>query len=672
MKVKTRKIFVATLSALCLAATGTAIGVLNPFVTADAAGAPTVTDLGTTYNVSLADGETTVSVMLPEVETVKYVSIGGVKVWSGSQAFTASTAQNLTLDVSDLDGMWGKQEMYIEAEDGSAYIGVANVATKVLTTVADVQGWLTDIDMNGYYMLGNNITSDDYWDYSAKSINDVSAFTGTFDGNGYYIEKMNLTSDANQQAFLPTNNGTVKDVAFVDCKLTPSVKFNQSGFLTQQNNGTISNVYMDVEMVFGDNGWAYAGLVAKQNDGTVSEIVLKGTGSVQYGEYINYASFVMYENKTGTISDVYLITNINSATDTSQSNNVKNFKHGNCTAKYDTESAMANSGVNFAGIFTSDVWTISEGVPKFASATPVYVELEEEYAMEKSASSISVTLPKAETITSITLGEAQVFSSSQAVSANVATSVTVDLTSVTAGVYAMHIVTASGATYTANAKVATKILTTVADVQGWLTGIDMNGYYMLGNNITSDTVWEYTPGQAVAGGSFDFNNASAGFGGTFDGNGYYIEKMNMTISEGNNQRMAFLPVLAQGGTVKDVAFVDCTYTWNAKFDQCSFLVQTNYGTISNVYVDVDVQGNDNGWEYAGLVAKHSKGTVSNVVLNVTGSVKYGVWVNYASFVMHGNDGTISDVYLITNINSATDTSQSNAVKNFAHGNCTAK
>ncbi len=301
---------------------------------------------------------------------IEKVMIGETEVFNEAQSIETSGETTVTLNLQNLSDV--NVDTVSVYTDLGAYTYTADIYTMVLKTKEDVQKWIDvakNLDLNGKFVLGNNITADDYWNYSAKSINDVSAFKGTFDGNGYYIEKMNLTSDGVQQAFLPTNNGTVKDVAFVGCKLTPSTMFNQSGFLTQQNNGTISNVYMEVEMVFGNNGWAYAGLVAKKNDGTVSEIVLKVTGSVTYGVWVDYASFVMYEG-TGAIKDVYLITNINSATDTDQGNAVKNFAHGNCTAKYDNEAAMANSGVNFEDVFTSDVWTIVEGVPEFASTLP--------------------------------------------------------------------------------------------------------------------------------------------------------------------------------------------------------------------------------------------------------------------------------------------------------------
>ncbi len=301
---------------------------------------------------------------------IEKVMIAETEVFNGAQSIETSGETTVTLNLENLSNV--NVDAVSVYTDLGTYTYTADIYTMVLKTKEDVQKWIDvakNVDLAGKFVLGNDITSSDYWDYSAKSINDVGAFTGTFDGNGYYIEKMNLVDSSMQTAFLPTNSGTVKDVAFVGCRLTLSADFNQCGFLTQTNNGTISNVYMDVEMVAGDYGWAYSGFVAMTLNGSVENVILKVTGSLTKGVWINYASFSCY-TQNAPKDNLYLITDINSATDTDQGNAVMNFKHGNCTAKYDNEAEMASSGEDFDEIFTSDVWTIVEGVPKFASTLP--------------------------------------------------------------------------------------------------------------------------------------------------------------------------------------------------------------------------------------------------------------------------------------------------------------
>lgn len=176
------------------------------------------------------------------------------------------------------------------------------------------------------------------------------------------------------------------------------------------------------------------------------------------------------------------------------------------------------------------------------------------------------------------------------------------------------------AAWTYPAEIYTMILGTAKDVQNWLnvsvglrgTG-SPNGYFVLGNNITADATvsvaadgcWNYTPqildGTVFALGASYNRDPYVGFGGMFDGRGYYIDKMDITVDSTcvNTNRIGagFIPVLAQGGEIKQTAFTNCKFTSNMTstvdiegatihLNRNGFVVAFSAGALSDIYVDV--------------------------------------------------------------------------------------
>ena len=182
------------------------------------------------------------------------------------------------------------------------------------------------------------------------------------------------------------------------------------------------------------------------------------------------------------------------------------------------------------------------------------------------------------------------------------------------------------ATYTyPNAGVYTMVLETAKDVQNWLNisvafyGKDgtygADGYFVLGNNITADETvtvgadgcWNYTPQIltnewpwiAHKNGYMGSNSGQVGYRGVFDGRGYSIDKMDITVDDTYTTQYAkgaaFIPVLT--GTIKNTAFTNCKFTANTSWEitdktaelavsRTGFVVADICGVMQDLYVDV--------------------------------------------------------------------------------------
>ena len=162
---------------------------------------------------------------------------------------------------------------------------------------------------------------------------------------------------------------------------------------------------------------------------------------------------------------------------------------------------------------------------------------------------------------------------------------------------------------------------------------DKDGYYVLTNNIDAS---EYTPNKHegfFSNDIFPTLNRDYGLTGTFDGQGYTISNLSV-VSNG-------LFGMIDGGTIKNVAFIDCTVAtsrYNALFAE-----KVWDATLENVYVKGTTFS---GRKDNGILACNSMDTVTmtNVVVDLTGMeivqgqyysalgrVNYdsrtGVWVN---------------------------------------------
>ncbi len=266
----------------------------------------------------------------------------------------------------------------------------------------------------------------------------------------------------------------------------------------------------------------------------------------------------------------------------------------------------------------------------------------------------------------VTLDGNEVFSGNQEMSSTGESTITLNLSGASFDAQYIELKT-DYVSYKYSAKVYTQILKTTADVQNWLdvaiglkplTDGKIAGHFILGNNITSETSWNYTPKAASDSGNFTFNTY-AGFEGTFDGNGYYIDKMNIAVDAEHNMRIGFIPVIAANGTLKNVAFTNATMTLTSSLEWSGFLTANLAGAIKDVYVDVDlIAGEGAGdWNYSGIIAAgrvNATETVERVVIDVNpGSVKLGSWgTTYVSFAFYNNadpgaNVTMKNVFIVT-------------------------
>lgn len=143
----------------------------------------------------------------------------------------------------------------------------------------------------------------------------------------------------------------------------------------------------------------------------------------------------------------------------------------------------------------------------------------------------------------------------------------------------------------------------------------ITGYYILANNLDFST--EYPDGYSSP---FGYRNVgyvnrgyTHGWMATFDGNGYSISnlKLNKSALAGGAWCNSLFGVIAgNGGTVKNVAFVNCSLA--SDLLNSAFLANLVYGTIENVYLDVTLTtntGNANGNSaFVGMAA--SQGVMS--------------------------------------------------------------
>ncbi len=337
----------------------------------------------------------------PMSTTITEVRLGDYTVFNGTKRITEGTSETLALNLtnfkSNRSADLGAQELTILCENAQ-FVYSVNVYTQIINSTTELQNWiavsndlksLANGKADGYFILGENIVSEDYWNYSPLSArqNDgvgytgddpfdyknSKGFVGTFDGNGFYVEKLNMKMNQGRNAFIPLleSKGVVKNVAFIDCRIDLSAATSEnSGFLTAWCEGAISNVYMEVEIVnnSSSNNMAYSGLITariKKGTASVSNVIVKATASTGWAGSYNDATYDIFKdtdsNSSGLtgVSNVFTIVGSGAAKD----------YNADVIVRFASENAMkdGNTTCNYASIFTSSVWTIVENMPVFSS-----------------------------------------------------------------------------------------------------------------------------------------------------------------------------------------------------------------------------------------------------------------------------------------------------------------
>ena len=207
---------------------------------------------------------------------------------------------------------------------------------------------------------------------------------------------------------------------------------------------------------------------------------------------------------------------------------------------------------------------------------------------------------------------------------------------------------------------------------------NLSGNYELANDLDQNTAGYNSLASSTAnsGKGFDpIGSSSNGFTGTFDGNGYTIEDLN--ISRGSTDDIGlFGGITTSGGEVKKLGLVNVDITGNtdvgaiagalgtnqtgtikkvyatgkisANGGKVGGLVGENNGTIKNSYSKVDVSAGSNN-QIGGLVGYNNTGTITNCYSN--GKVSGGSWIG--GLVGQNNTGTINNSYWDKNTSTQT-------------------
>ncbi len=140
------------------------------------------------------------------------------------------------------------------ATDKAIYEYNGKVVTDIITDETELNEFLTNslasatasMSANGYFILGNDIVcGGEYKSYERYpfGVQSANGFQGVFDGNGKIIKNLNVTG--NYCGFIPMMgiSGILKDVIFLNGKLS-----GNGGFISCHSFGTVENVYIEAEI----------------------------------------------------------------------------------------------------------------------------------------------------------------------------------------------------------------------------------------------------------------------------------------------------------------------------------------------------------------------------------------------------------------------------------------
>lgn len=208
---------------------------------------------------------------------------------------------------------------------------------------------------------------------------------------------------------------------------------------------------------------------------------------------------------------------------------------------------------------------------------------------------------------------------------------------------------ADGEIYRVKTLFVSKVVKTAADLLSWYNGLNFidentyDGYVVLGASIDMS-------GKTISSPVFA-RDASKGFKGTFDGNGYTIS--NATFGAGG-----LFGTLNPSGTLKNLAITNAymeTYLWDAAKDALAYnAIVADYtaGTIDNCLIDAKSWGNG----ASGSPLHHAHFLGQNCTAKINDSVFYMIrrqrgengWVqNHTNFVYNKFNGEFTNSYIFT-------------------------
>lgn len=181
------------------------------------------------------------------------------------------------------------------------------------------------------------------------------------------------------------------------------------------------------------------------------------------------------------------------------------------------------------------------------------------------------------------------------------------------GVHAIEVCTATEK-LTAQVEIVTLAIANKADFDSIATVANKgdgvwDGYFVLVADINYDGTFATFCGLNHCAGW----GGTTGFVGTFDGRGHVVKGITIAAdADGRGWFGGVFGVLGATGVVKNVGFVNATLSAG---DASAIVSDLCYGTISNVFVEV----NNQGGQRCAAVARALYGTIENTIVYLTGS-----------------------------------------------------
>lgn len=512
------------------------------------------------------------------------------------------------------------------------------------------------------YLAGNYVLTSDL-DMGGQYLRSIATFTGVLDGQGYAIKNTSisyagdLTGESQYNAhFIEKSLGTVKNIRFEINGMDYHIGSSLKG-LVARNEGTISNVYLNINLDHGkgfndyqQHNWL--GLLTRENVGTINNCIVnvtanekaplydqndKGTTIIGDQELViddNAIAAIAYNSDPAAIvENCYVIANgvnvsvmvlkNNKEYSVEEQSAINSMKVDSWKALSEKEDFLAENGWN-------SYWTKAEnGAVSFGQAE-IFDNLVNDYddtSFYADNENGKVTLKNE----AFKVGEAWTVVIND-VSSNITVETEGELTATYSGLVA-------GSTYTVKCKNATQAInfTNVLAISQYIDSAEdlkwlgVGGTGGSGNSAIHDS---YTAGNDVTGyyvlaGDLDCEGAFFGAGysgqqsffkGVFDGNGYTIS--NLEVGSGG------IFGGMQKATVKNVKFtnvylnaLDSTsgYYGNYAAVLTYFAENSTFSDISIQITKIDVRVDDYIFGEGLFVAGYRGGSIfKNMTIDATG------------------------------------------------------
>lgn len=220
---------------------------------------------------------------------------------------------------------------------------------------------------NAYIAMANDVVINGSYQ---TAFDDKVTFTGTFNGLGHKIVGMTINK-GNTGLFYMTDGATIKNVGFVDAKITSG---DGSGILCYQKRGalTVDNVYIDMQLTVSSSYSYNGGVVGLLFGGTLtmnnSIIVCEGLYS---GGAVNTSNGALVGRCTGAavLNNSYIITDGMACSLKPNENNTQYEQINSLKGIYASESEfLADKGNEYAGMdfsgFNQKYWDLTN-VPMY-------------------------------------------------------------------------------------------------------------------------------------------------------------------------------------------------------------------------------------------------------------------------------------------------------------------